>query len=70
MAGFFTPKRILALILALIALLFVFSNTETMTLSFVGIDIALPGWLWFIALLAIGFVVGSITPWFRSKKKQ
>ncbi|GAA1405985.1 hypothetical protein AUR04nite_16790 [Glutamicibacter uratoxydans] len=68
-AGFFTTSRVLAIILAIIALVFIFSNTQMATLNLIGIKITMPGWLWFFGLLVVGFVIGSMTPWFQSKKK-
>ncbi|MBO1902340.1 LapA family protein [Leucobacter weissii] len=67
--AFFTAKNILAIIIAVAALVFVFSNMATAELNLFGARIALPGWVWLILLLAIGFVVGSLFPWFKTKKK-
>lgn len=67
--AFFTAKNILAIVIAVAALVFVFSNVGIATLNLFGARIALPGWIWFIGLLAVGFVVGSLFPWFKAKKK-
>jgi len=67
--GFFTTGRVLAIILTVISLVFVFSNTQMATLNLIGIKITMPGWLWFFGLLVVGFVIGSMTPWFHNKKK-
>lgn len=68
--GFLTPKAILALVLVVLALVFVFLNTGTATLNLFGLRLGLPAWVWLIALLAIGFVVGSLFPWFTGKKNR
>ncbi len=69
-SNFFTPKNILGIVLAIAALVFVFLNTNTATLNLFGVKLGLPGWIWLIALLAIGFIVGSLFPWFKGKDKK
>ena len=62
-------KFIIAGIILILALIFIFSNTSEATLYFFGFKFIAPGWVWFLALLAAGVVIGSIFPWFRKKKK-
>lgn len=63
-----SPKAIIAIILGVLALIFIFSNSGTATAHFLGLTIAAPGWIWFLVLLVVGVVIGSIFPWFRKKK--
>lgn len=65
----FPVKLIFAGVILILALLFVFSNTGEATLHFFGFRFIAPGWIWFLAVLAVGVVIGSIFPWFRKKKK-
>lgn len=64
-----TGKMILVLVILVLALIFIFSNLGSATLYFLGFKFIAPGWIWFLALLAAGVVIGSIFPWFRKKKK-
>jgi len=59
-----------ALVLLVIALIFVFSNTASATLHLLFLSFTLPGWVWFIVLLVIGVVIGSLFPWFRSRPRR
>lgn len=64
-----TGKTIVVLIILVLALIFIFSNLGHATLHFLGFQFVAPGWIWFLALLAAGVVIGSIFPWFRKKKR-
>ncbi len=63
-----TTKLIFAGIILVLSLVFIFSNRGTATLHILSIQFIAPGWVWFLVLLAAGFTVGSIFPWFRRKK--
>lgn len=62
-------KVILAIIIAIAALTFVFSNVSPATLRFLFIQFTMPAWGWFLAVLLAGVVIGSLFPWFRPRKK-
>lgn len=66
--GLNTSKLIVAGVILVLALVFIFSNRATATLHFLTIQFIAPGWVWFLLLLAAGVVIGSIFPWFRKKK--
>jgi len=68
--SFFTARNILAIIIAVVALVFVFTNMRMATLNLFGAQLSMPGWVWLILLLAIGFIVGSLFPWFKTKNKR
>ncbi len=68
--GSFAAKAIIAGILVVLAVVFAVLNSGTTTLNLFGLQLALPGWIWLIALLAIGFIAGSLFPWFRGKRRQ
>lgn len=63
-------KAIVAVIIAIVALAFVFSNVGSATLRFLFLQFTMPAWAWFLAVLAAGVVIGSLFPWFRPKKKN
>lgn len=53
-----TARRIVGIIIGVIALVFVFSNTGEVTLKFLWLDLSAPGWLMLLVLLLAGFLVG------------
>ncbi|MEF3402392.1 LapA family protein [Agromyces sp. CCNWLW203] len=62
-------KVIIAIIIAVAALTFVFSNVAPATLSFLFLNFTMPAWGWFLAVLLAGVAIGSLFPWFRPRKK-
>src|SRR3954451_24489869 len=62
-------KAIIAIILGIAALAFVFSNVGPATLRFLFLQFTMPAWGWFLAILITGVVIGSLFPWFRPRKK-
>lgn len=62
-------KTIIAIIIAIAALTFVFSNVAPATLRFLFLQFTMPAWGWFLAILLAGVVIGSLFPWFRPRKK-
>lgn len=53
-----TPKRIGALVVGVIALIFVFSNTGDATLNWLFWQISAPAWVMLLLLLLAGMAVG------------
>lgn len=62
-------RAIIAIIIAIAALAFVFSNVGPATLRFLVFQFTMPAWAWFLVILVAGVVIGSLFPWFRPKKK-
>jgi len=62
-------KAIIAIVIAIAALTFVFSNVGPATLRFLFLQFTMPAWGWFLAVLLAGVVIGSLFPWFRPRKK-
>ncbi|NYD67682.1 LapA family protein [Agromyces atrinae] len=62
-------KVVVAIIIAVVALAFVFSNVAPATLKFLFLQFTMPAWGWFLAVLVAGVVIGSLFPWFRPRKK-
>lgn len=63
-----STRMIVAILLAIAALSFVFSNVGTATLRFLFLQFTMPAWAWFLTVLLAGVVIGSLFPWFRSKR--
>jgi uncharacterized integral membrane protein len=62
-----SPKRILVLVLGVLALIFGFQNADEARVQFFGWELSAPGWVWLLGMFAVGFLVGSAFPWFRRK---
>lgn len=58
--GALTPRRIAALVLALVAVVFVFQNRADTTLTVFGASVTAPLWLFSGALLTVGILVGLL----------
>jgi uncharacterized integral membrane protein len=63
-----TFRRILGLVIGVVALIFVFSNTGEVELRFLGLSVTAPGWVMLLALLLAGFAVGFMLG--RKRYKQ
>ncbi|MGL3150097.1 LapA family protein [Microbacterium sp. A82] len=64
-----STKAIIAILLGIAALSFVFSNVGPATLRFLFLQFTMPAWGWFLAVLLAGVVIGSLFPWFRPRRK-
>ncbi|MFI0431766.1 MAG: LapA family protein [Candidatus Nanopelagicales bacterium] len=65
----FTPKRILALAIALIALVFVFSNTDEIALKWLWFTVVAPAWIMLLLVLLAGGIAGFALGRRRYKSK-
>ena len=65
-----SPKAVGALVLAVLALVFVFQNTAERRVHFWFWHVSMPMWVWFLALLAAGVVIGSLFPWLRPRGRK
>lgn len=55
-----TPRRIVALVLAAAAAVFVLQNRGETTLSVFGVSFTAPLWLFTLALLSSGIIIGAL----------
>jgi len=53
-----SPRAIVGIAIAVVCLIFVFSNTGQATLRFMWIEITAAGWIFLFLLLALGFLAG------------
>jgi uncharacterized integral membrane protein len=65
-----SPRVLIAIIIAVLALVFIFSNTGTATLSFVGLQFTAPGWIMFMVILLSGFLIGFMMGRNRYKRAK
>ena len=66
---FLSPKTITALVLAVLALIFVFQNTGRGTVQLYFWEITAPAWVWTLTLFIAGAIVGSLFPWLRRRRR-
>ncbi len=55
-----TPRRIAALVLALAAAVLVWQNRADTTLTVFGVSVTAPLWLFTLAMLAVGILIGAL----------
>lgn len=65
-----SARAISAIVVGVLALIFIFSNLRSGTISFLGLDFVQPVWVWFLIVFVAGVIVGSLFPWFRHRKKR
>ena len=65
-----SPKMIIGGIIGVLVLIFILQNTARRQINFWFWDVRAPLFIWMIVLLAAGFVLGSIFPWFRRKRSD
>ena len=53
-----SPKLIVGAIIALLALIFVFQNTDKKTVKFLWMDFNAPAWMWLLVIFLAGGIVG------------
>ena len=63
------PRTIVAIVLAILALIFVFQNTAHSKLKFLFWSMSMPAWIWLFILLAVGFLAGLLFPKFRARSR-
>ncbi|RMI29697.1 lipopolysaccharide assembly protein LapA domain-containing protein [Nocardia stercoris] len=63
-----SPKMVAGLIIAILALIFVFQNTHRGRVNIYFWSVEAPAWLWMLTLFVSGVVVGSVFPWFRRRR--
>ena len=53
-----SPKLIVGGIIAILALVFVFQNTDEKTVNFLWMDFDAPAWMWLLVIFLAGGLVG------------
>lgn len=62
-----TPRMVIAAVLAVLAIVFVFQNTDSAKLKIIFFTVEMPRWIAFLVLLLIGAVIGYLLR--RSREK-
>jgi uncharacterized integral membrane protein len=57
-----------AVVLVVIALVFIFQNTSSKRVHFLFWSMSMPAWIWLLVTFAVGVAAGSLFPWLRRKK--
>jgi uncharacterized integral membrane protein len=65
-----TKKQIIAAIIAVIAVLFIFQNTGTGHFHFLWFDFQAPVWIWLLAVFAGGVATGLLIASRRARKHE
>jgi uncharacterized integral membrane protein len=55
-----SPKVVIGIIIAVVCLVFVFSNTEQVSFTFLWLEVSASGWVFLFLLLALGFLAGFL----------
>ena len=63
-----SPKAIVAIVLGVLALIFVIQNTDSHRVNMLFWDARLPTWLWLLVILLIGVAIGWLLR--RPKKAE
>lgn len=64
-----SAKVVVALVLTAVALIFIFQNTGSQEVHFLGWYFSMPTWLWILVIFLLGAVVGSVFPWLRTRRR-
>jgi uncharacterized integral membrane protein len=64
-----TKKQIIAAIIVVVALVFIFQNTRTGHFNFLWFDFRAPVWIWMVLNFAAGVGIGLLIASRRAKKK-
>jgi uncharacterized integral membrane protein len=63
-----TARNLIGTVIVVVALLFVFQNTQTGHFHFLFFNISAPRWLWLLGVFAGGFVSGRLFTRHRAAK--
>jgi uncharacterized integral membrane protein len=61
------PKLVIGAIIAVVVIVFIVQNSSKGEIHLLLWRMSAPRWLGFVILVGIGFVLGSIFPWFRRR---
>lgn len=64
-----SPRQVLAIVLGVLALIFVFQNNESIAVQLLVVEVSAPLWIVTLVLLAIGVLIGWLLSSRRAKRK-
>ncbi len=65
-----SPKQIVGAIIAILALIFVFQNSQTRSVDFLFWKMSMPTWIWLLVVFVAGIAVGLLLPRMRARSKK
>ena len=63
------PRTVVAGVLVVLALVFVFQNTASRRVHFLFWSMSMPAWIWLLIIFLVGAIAGSMFPWLRRKRR-
>ena len=64
----FHPKVVAGIVIAVLALVFVFQNTGEGRIDILFWSVSMPTWIWLLVIFVAGVAVGSLFPWMRRRR--
>ena len=64
------PKQIVAILIGILAVVFVFQNTAKGKVNFLFWSASMPAWVWLLIVFVAGLVVGITLPTLRARGKR
>lgn len=64
-----TPRMVIAAVIAIVALVFVFQNTGNGRVELLVWSITMPTWIWLLVIFIAGVVTGSLFPWMHRRPR-
>jgi uncharacterized integral membrane protein len=61
-------RTVVAGVLVVLALVFVFQNTSSRRVHFLFWSMSMPAWIWLLIIFAVGVTAGSVFPWLRKRR--
>lgn len=65
-----SPGMIVAVIVVILAVVFIFQNTATSSVKFLWLDLEAPTWVWFFILFLIGVAAGWLGHIVRTRRRD
>lgn len=64
------PREVVALLLLVLALIFVFQNPGRTRIHFLAWHGNAPAWVWIICVFVAGVIVGTLLSWYRRRATE
>ena len=64
------PKAVVGVVIAVLALVFIFQNAGKGRIEFLFWSVSMPAWIWLLVIFVAGLVTGSLFPWLRGRPTQ
>ena len=64
------PKAVVGVVIAVLALVFIFQNAGKGRIEFLFWSVSMPAWIWLLVIFVARLVTGSLFPWLRGRPTQ